>query len=284
MKSFLLAAFAFVSILSSSKAFAEYCPTSAKINAESQLAMDNLQILEEEARELYPRSSFIVLADINTIRAVLMSVNSMSDSNYNSCINIKATFYTINFSINNLSINVQNLMSQDQNSPLRAFWNTFLSSFLTLERTIERSPGRYTVPRGPFYRRFFGGLGGAGVCQIRQYSGGSVIVCADAIMPGGYNTNPAPRARRRYLRGDRRDRNYRGTRRGRTRRQGRWFQSNPNPNPNVNPGINPNQNPNVNPGINPNPNSDINPSINPDPNPGTRRSKVPRRSRRRRRN
>jgi hypothetical protein len=270
MKSIILAAFAIISFLSSAQAFAEYCPTSAKINAESQLALDNLEVLEDEVNSLYSRSSYVVVADINTIRAVLMSVNSMSDQNYNSCINIKATFYTINFSINNLSENLKAIMYRDRNSPLRAFWNTFLSSFLTLERTIETSPGRYTIPRGPFYRRFFGvdNDRNTNPCQIRSYGGRSVIVCSDAIIDGG--------TRRTY---SRRTYTTRRSRRTHDRRSRRWNRRNPNVNPNVNPNMNPNMNPNVNPGVNPN----VNPNVNPSPNPGTRGARANRRGRRIRR-
>lgn len=152
MKSLLLSVITLITITFSSGAFADYCPTSGQINAESQLAMDNLEIVDEEVNYFYPQSSFMVIADINVIKAVLMSVNQMSDRSYNTCINIKSVFYTIDYSIFRLQRNMRAIMSQDRRSPLKPSWDVFLNSFMRLEGTIERSPGRYIFPRGRYRR------------------------------------------------------------------------------------------------------------------------------------
>lgn len=158
MKVFVISLLAFISV-SMTSAHAQWCTSSDKINIESEIALDNLEVLETEISYFYPQRSHLTHIDITSLKSVISNINYLSlNSDYN-CIEIKRTFYSSDLNIKNLSRTLKSYMTVDSyDSPISPFWNTFLNSFLVLEQSIEQTPGRYVPPRGPYYRVYFPGF------------------------------------------------------------------------------------------------------------------------------
>lgn len=234
-------------------AFDQWCPQAPEVNYRATLAVDNINFLEEEVRYYYSNRTRGAIGAIQGLRGVLNQLVRITDFDQVNCYTIQANFYTADWQLRALSDSINRLLARRTHPPVQSTWNTFVRSFIELERVIIELGGGYDFPRGPFYRRYFPGFRryfprirpGRRVIR-RNLPPRRVIRSRSGTVDRGSRSRV--RRERRLERRERRlDRRERRLDRRERRVEGRSGRRNINRNPNRNPNRNINRNPNRNP-------------------------------------
>ena len=239
---------------STTHAFDQWCPQAPEVNYRATLAVDNINFLEDEVRFYYSNRTRGAIGYIQGLRGILNNLIRITDFDHSNCYSIQANFYTADWQLRNLSMAINSLLSRRPQAPVKSTWDTFVRSFIELERVIIELGGGYDFPRGPFYRRYFPGFRryfpparpGRRFGPRRNFPRRRVIRGTRATVDRGNRVRRERRLDRRERRLDRRERRL--DRRERRTNSRRNINRNPNRNSNRNINRNPNRNSNRNPG------------------------------------